>query len=219
MQTITLTRKDLYEEVWTNPLTAFCQTYDVPEDGVESICRRLNVPMPGIGHWRKIKAGKRSDWIPLPPLSHGTESVVLYKRDDARQRDEHVVRLNSLLAEGGGSARELSLDEKVFDKLVLSTKEGMFKHWETQYKYSEKNKLLAIHVSPEVFCRALQIADLVIKLLRFRGHDIVVNQSSTFAVVDGERISISIRERNRRVEYRNEYDNITRDNHPTGSLF
>lgn len=175
--------------------------------------------MPGIGHWRKIKTGKRSEWIPLPPVSHGTESVVLYKRDDALHRDEHVVRLTSLLAETGGSARELSLDEKVFDKLVLSTSEGMFKHWETQYKYSEKNKLLAIHVAPEVFCRALQIADLVIKLLQFRGHDIVVNQSSTFAVVDGERISISIRERNRRVEYRNEYDNITRDNHPTGSLF
>jgi hypothetical protein len=60
--------------------------------------------------------------------------------------------------------------------------------------------------------------DLIIKLLRFKGHDIIVEQSDTFAVINAERISISLRERNRRVEYVNDYKHLTRDNHPTGSL-
>src|SRR5690606_20316749 len=33
------------------------------------------------------------------------------------------------------------------------------------------------------------------------------------------RISVSLRERNRRVEYVDDYKHVTRDNHPTGSLY
>jgi hypothetical protein len=176
------------------------------------------VLMPGSGHWRKLKQRKRSDWTPLPMESRGTESVVLYKRDDSLQKAEHIKMISSLLAKMGGSITNLKLDEKVFDKLIHSTKEGLFKHWEVRYTYREKNKLLAIYVSPGMLCRALQIMDLIIKLLRFKGHDIIVEQSDTFAVINAERISISLRERNRRVEYVNDYKHLTRDNHPTGSL-
>jgi hypothetical protein len=219
METITLIRKSLYEQVWTEPVAAFCQKYDVPEEGVEEICDRLNVPMPGIGHWRKVKHGKRSDWTPLPAESHGTESVVLHKRNDALQKEEHIKRIISLLGEAGGSSGDLKLNEKVFDKLIHSTKEGMFRHWEVRHAYREKNKLLAIYVSPEMLCRALQIMDLVIKLLRFKGYDIIVDQSNTLAFIDGERISISLREKNRRVEYFNDYKHLTRGSHPTGCLY
>jgi hypothetical protein len=75
METISLTRKNLYEQIWTEPVAAFCLKYDVPEEGVEKICRRLNVPMPGIAHWRKLKQGKRSDWTPLPTESRGADVV------------------------------------------------------------------------------------------------------------------------------------------------
>jgi hypothetical protein len=219
METISLTRKNLYDQVWTETVASFCLKYDIPEEGVEEICSRLNVPMPGSGHWRKLKQGKRSDWTLFPTESRGTESVVLYKRDGTLQMAEHIKMISSLLAKMGGSTPNLKLDVKVFDKLIHSTKEGMFKHWEVQYTYREKNKLLAIHVSPEMLCRALQIMDLIIKLLRFKGHDIIVEQSDTFAFIDGERVSISLRERNRRVEYLNDYEHLTRDNHPTGSLY
>lgn len=219
MEIVSLTRKNLYDQVCTETVASFCLKYDIPEEGVEEICGRLNVPMPGIGHWRKLKQGKRSEWTPLPTESRGTESVVLYKRNDSLQKEEHIKMIHSLLPKMGAPTENLKLDEKVFDKLIHSTKEGMFKHREVHHTYWEKNKLLAIHVSPEMLCRALRIMDLIIKLLRFKWHSIVVKQSDTFAVIDGERISISLRERNRRVEYLNDYKHLTRDNHPTGSLY
>lgn len=207
METISLTRKNVYDQVWTETVATFCQKYDVPEEGVEDICRRLNVPMPGIGHWRKLKQGKRSEWTPLPTESRGTESVVLYKRNDDLLKEEHVRNIISLLAQAGNGSSDIKPDEKVFDKLIQSTKEGMFKHWQVQHTYREKNRLLAIDVSPDNSCRALQIMDLFIKLLRFKGFDISVDQRVTFALIDGERISISLREKK------------TRDGHPTGCLY
>ena len=132
METISLTRKNLYDQVWTETVAAFCLKYDVPA-GVEDICSRLNVPMPGIGHWRKLKHGKCSDWTPLPTESRGTESVVVYKRNDDLLKEEHVKNIRSLLVQAGNTNSELKLDEKVFDKLIQSTKEGIFKHWQVQH--------------------------------------------------------------------------------------
>jgi hypothetical protein len=207
METILLTRKNLYEHIWTEPIAAFCLKFDVPEEGVEEICSRLNVPMPGIGHWRKLKLGKRSDWTPLPTETRGTESVVLYKRNDDLLKEEHVKNIRSILVQAGNTSSDIKPDEKFFDKLIQSTKEGMFKHWQVQHTYREKNTLLAIDVSLETSCRALQIMDLFIKLLRFKGFDIAVDQRDTFALIDGERISISLREKK------------TRNSHPTGCLY
>lgn len=207
METISLSRKNLYDQVWNETVAAFCLKYDVPEEGVEDICNRLNVPMPGIGHWRKLKQGKRSDWTPLPAESRGTESVVLYKRNDNLLKEEHVKNIKSLLAQAGNTSSDIKADEKVFDKVIQSTKEGMFQHWQVQHTYREKNRLLAIDVSPDNSCRALQIMDLFIKLLRFKGFDISVDQRVTFALIDGERISISLREKK------------TRHGHPTGCLY
>ena len=47
-------------------------------------------------------------------------------------------------------------------------------HWEIRRdKYREKNKLLAVHVSPKKFDRALLIIDMFIKLMREKHHDVI----------------------------------------------
>jgi hypothetical protein len=64
----------------------------------------------------------------------------------------------------------------------------MFKHWEIRHdKYQQKNKLLAVHLSPEKFTRALLIIDIFIKFMRQKRHDAIVEQGSTFALVDREK--------------------------------
>jgi len=61
MKTITLSRKEFYEKVWHAPIAEICNHFDVPEEGFEEICRKLDVPIPDTAHWRKVHQGKKSN--------------------------------------------------------------------------------------------------------------------------------------------------------------
>jgi hypothetical protein len=217
MEKITLNRKQLYENVWSVPIKELCQQYDIDENGLVKICKRLNVPVPETSHWKKIAAGKKTKSLPLPEKAKGVESLVLYKRDDARLQQEQVECIKRILNQTDASRY---LPDYAFDKLIFSTREGIVKnHWQDRDKYYEKSQLLAVHVSGEVLSRALRIMDMLIKVLRFKGHDLVVEKHQTFVVIDQERIQISIGEKTKRVEYLDEQNRPATDHHPSGALY
>jgi hypothetical protein len=55
-------REQLYEYVWTMPLKTLAKKFDVSGSTLGSVCKRLHVPLPGVGYWNKSAAGK-----PVPP--------------------------------------------------------------------------------------------------------------------------------------------------------
>lgn len=61
--------------------------------------------------------------------------------------------------------------------------------------------------------------DLLIKLLKSKSHNLIVVEGSTFALIEGEKIQISLRERNKKVEFIDDYKSIRKDTHPTGILY
>lgn len=217
MEKITLNRKELYEKVWSVPIEELCQQYDIDENGLEQICKRLNVPVPETTHWKRIAAGKKTNTLPLPEKAKGVDSLVLCKRDDARLQHEQVECIKGILSQIDPSR---TLPDYSFDKLVFSTREGIVKDdWRELDKYYEKSKLLAVHVSGEVLSRALRIIDMLIKVLRFKGHDLVVERHQTFVVIDGEKIQVSIGEKTKRVEYIDEHNRAAKEHHPSGVLY
>jgi hypothetical protein len=219
METISLNRRTLYEKIWSDPLPNLSSQFDIWVEGLENICKRLNVPIPEKSHWRQISQGKKGNIVALPAESHGTETVVLYKRNDELQKLDHLKKIKDILLPLDQVGTGIKIDDKIFDKLILTTREGTPKHWEIRHdEYWEKNKMLDIHVSPERFSHALLIMDLLIKLLRFKKHDLIVEQRNTYAVVEGEKIQISLGEKNKRVEFM-EDKRLVRDLHPTGCLF
>ena len=69
-------RDELYNEVWTTPMTTLAKAYGISNVGLASVCRKLAIPVPGRGHWTKKEAGQEVKPLPLPPLN---ERVVLWK--------------------------------------------------------------------------------------------------------------------------------------------
>jgi hypothetical protein len=59
MEKITITRNDLYEMVWKEPMTTLAKRYGISDNGVRKICIKLQIPLPKEGHWMKVKAGKK----------------------------------------------------------------------------------------------------------------------------------------------------------------
>lgn len=63
--TLRYERAKLYEEVWTEPVTKVAKGYGVSDVALRKVCRKLAVPMPPLGYWMKLAAGKK---LPTPPL-------------------------------------------------------------------------------------------------------------------------------------------------------
>jgi hypothetical protein len=62
----TVTREQLYEQVWSVPIWTLCQQYGLSDNGLRKICKRLNVPVPPRGYWAKVEAGHKVRKAALP---------------------------------------------------------------------------------------------------------------------------------------------------------
>ncbi len=71
-QPATITREELYRQVWSTPMSRLGEQYGISGNGLKKICDRLNVPYPPRGHWAKLSAGKSVTQISLPKPSTGT---------------------------------------------------------------------------------------------------------------------------------------------------
>ncbi len=62
-------RKKLFDEVWEEPMTTVAKRYGLSDNGLRKRCIKLEIPLPPVGHWAKLQAGKESISKPkLPPL-------------------------------------------------------------------------------------------------------------------------------------------------------
>jgi hypothetical protein len=59
-------REELYELVWSRPLTSVAADFGVSSVAIKKVCRRQQIPTPPRGYWAKVEAGARVSTIPLP---------------------------------------------------------------------------------------------------------------------------------------------------------
>ena len=52
-----LSRRELYELVWSKPMSKLAQEYGLSDRGLAKLCFRHKVPVPPRGYWAKLAAG------------------------------------------------------------------------------------------------------------------------------------------------------------------
>ena len=67
-QNSTWNRQELYERVWQFPLRKLAIEYGISDVGLAKVCRKLEIPLPGLGHWTKIACGHTIERPPLPAM-------------------------------------------------------------------------------------------------------------------------------------------------------
>ncbi|MPW20145.1 hypothetical protein GCT13_25465 [Paraburkholderia sp. CNPSo 3157] len=70
------TRQQLYELVWTVPISTLAKSLKVSDVGLAKACRRGDIPLPPRGYWAKLHAGRRVTRPPLPPRGPGASHRV-----------------------------------------------------------------------------------------------------------------------------------------------
>src|ERR1700676_5035487 len=77
---VTLTRQQLYEKVWSTSVRALAKHYSVRDQDISKLCEKYSIPRPPAGYWQKIQHGYK---IPQPPLpaseSNALQEITIYK--------------------------------------------------------------------------------------------------------------------------------------------
>lgn len=59
MPEINLSREELYNLIWAEPVSRLAKRYGLSDYQFRQLCTRLSIPMPRQGHWNKQRAGER----------------------------------------------------------------------------------------------------------------------------------------------------------------
>lgn len=70
-QSMKLTRKQLYNEIWQISVSGVAKKYNAPYNELLKLCKEKDIPIPPSGYWAKLKFGKPVTQIPL------TESPII----------------------------------------------------------------------------------------------------------------------------------------------
>lgn len=97
---ITMTRRQLYDMVWTEPLSKLSKKYKISDNGLRKICRSMKVPFPRHGYWRKVKYGKEVSKTKFVKKFDGKSEHTLFLRTEDEQSVKNAVSpLKSLMSE------------------------------------------------------------------------------------------------------------------------
>lgn len=78
-------RQELYDLVWSEPLSQLAPRLQISNVGLAKACRRAAIPVPERGYWAKLKAGKRVVRHPLPLRRPGMLDEIVTGADAARR--------------------------------------------------------------------------------------------------------------------------------------
>ena len=76
MASVQITRKALYDQVWSQPMCHVSKKYGISDVGLAKICRKHKIPCPPRGYWAKKTAGQTPEQIPLPKSSDAEKIVI-----------------------------------------------------------------------------------------------------------------------------------------------
>lgn len=83
-------RKDLYERVWSTPLSKLAVEFGLSSAGLSKACRQHAVPTPPGGHWTRVEHGKPFLRPALSSAANGEVVVLLPERSKAQKSSSGV---------------------------------------------------------------------------------------------------------------------------------
>lgn len=72
----TVSREELYELVWSKPMTKVAADFGVTGTALKKTCDRHDIPTPERGYWAKLEHGKQVNKETLPPLTEPNLGMV-----------------------------------------------------------------------------------------------------------------------------------------------
>ena len=205
---IVITRKELYEKIWSMPTTHLAKELHISDVAIAKICKNLNVPKPPLGYWQKVRLGRHPRQLPLPEIQPGepTEATITPsdRRNQYTRSDELLMRIAKESEPGSRIKVASKLDNP--HPLTRFTRDLFQNSREDNYCRLQKRghePCLEIQVSKAMLNRALRIMDALIKALVSRGQKVETTnegQFSTKFIIERTAVNVRLVEKIDRAE-------------------
>lgn len=176
-----LSREALYIRIWETPTIKLAKEFGMSDVALSKICRKLEIPKPPLGYWRKIETGQKKEIPPLPKPKEGTRNGVwIYPKSEEKtlefekrhQLIEQNIADKIIIEESPENKITVSATLHNPHPLVRQTREALAKGNIDIYgavHSSWQQKQIGLRVSKANLNRALRIMDALIKALEKRG--------------------------------------------------
>lgn len=88
---VELTRKQLYDEIWSISVKGFSDKYDIPYSQLIKQLKEADIPTPSSGYWTKLEFGKKVEKAPLNGLQ--TDLIRLTRKETQTVKDEKPLKI------------------------------------------------------------------------------------------------------------------------------
>lgn len=207
MDTVQLSRTELYELVWSIPMRTLAARYGLSDRGLAKLCQRHRIPVPPRGYWAKKSAGKRVVQLPLrslPDALKSFEGITIHRSPPP----ENVSSLPS-----AQEVFERSPDNRIpVSDSLRSPHPLVRKTWETlkaakagsrDYLSVWPDRYLDVQVTKQTLPRALRLLDALVKAFEARGWSMSLGEKDdrkSYVLLLGQRIPFGIREKVKKVK-------------------
>jgi hypothetical protein len=165
-----LTRRQLYDAVWQEPISKAAARLGLSEAVLNRTCLAAEIPVSKPTHWRNLRRGLPTSKRPLPKTKAEDELVVFgsTSRPKSRERTpaECLIRAERFAENRISVAAEISephpLVRKTFKQLAKSKPDGFGR------QHPEGSGCISVRVSPACIDRAKAITDALVKALEAR---------------------------------------------------
>lgn len=201
-----MTRKELYDLVWSKPLSTLAKEYDISDNGLRKICKKYEISLPKNGHWQRAKFGKGDIQEPYVHEEKWENITIKLSENEDGESNHKLARLARLSKEIEKAYPDLIVVKDRLtnpDKLIQDAQADLnSKKLDRWYRsgncLTTSQGILSVSVTNENIPRALRFMDAFIKLLRKRGHDVGFKYENAAVFIDDQSYQIRCREKHTR---------------------
>ncbi len=195
----TFTRKELYDLIWSKPMTKLAKELNLSDNQLRKICKDYNIPTPEMGYWQKIEFGKKVIKIELPQTQQ--ETVVSIEENnkvgilDTYQEeafDKIYTKKNLILK----VPDRLVNPDVIIQKVQENIKQKQQNDWVKRSGIINMGwDVPRINSSIKQIPRVLRILDVLVKNFRILNYKISIENKGMYIHSDDEKMEIYIIEK------------------------
>jgi hypothetical protein len=169
-----LTRRDLYELVWQEPMTKLAKKFGLSDVGLAKLLKKHDIPRPPRGHWAKLQFGHKPKRTPLPNPKDNVEFIVHEFDEAATVAAAPPTEVEAELSrwQGDDSAIRIAKTLRGAHPLVSQAREGLQSAAKSDVGFliRPEGSPLGLHVTRGTLRRALLMLDALLKAFEKQGY-------------------------------------------------
>lgn len=201
----TISREELYEQVWSKPMTKVAADYGVTGTALKKTCDRHHIPTPERGYWAKLEYGKRVNKEALPPLTEPN----LAKVRISGSSEQH---LSPSVREAKEKARDRLHKHAAAKPLMVPASEPALSIFEPPYLAATRRTIskarpdgqgfaaarskgvVPLKIAPASIERGIRVLSQLFALAETQGHLPRATEDGLVLVVENESIAFGLEE-------------------------